>query len=55
LGEDADEFCPERWLDEKSAKEMDKAIITFGSGNRTCVGKNSSLMEMQKLVLQLMR
>lgn len=55
FGEDADEFRPERWLDEKRAKEMDKAIITFGGGNRTCVGKNISLMEMQKLVPQLMR
>jgi len=55
FGEDADDFRPERWLDEKRAKEMDKAIITFGSGNRTCVGKNISLMEMQKLVPQLMR
>jgi cytochrome P450 len=42
-------------LDEKRVKEMDKAIITFGAGNRTCVGKNISLMEMQKLVPQLMR
>jgi len=55
FGEDADEFRPERWLDEKRAKEMDKYIITFGAGNRTCVGKNISLMEMQKLVPQLLR
>jgi cytochrome P450 len=55
FGEDADEFHPERWLDEKRAKEMDKAIITFGSGTRTCVGKNISLMEMHKLVPQLLR
>lgn len=55
FGSDADTFRPERWLDEKRAKEMEKAIITFGAGNRTCVGKNISLMEMQKLVPQLMR
>jgi len=55
FGEDADAFKPERWLDEKRAKEMDKAIITFGGGARTCIGKNISLMEMQKLVPQLMR
>ena len=48
-------FRPERWLDEKRAKEMDKAIITFGAGNRTCVGENISLMEMQKVVPQLLR
>jgi len=34
---------------------MEKAIVTFGAGNRTCIGKNISLMEMQKLVPQLMR
>ena len=34
---------------------MDKAMITFGAGNRTCVGKNISLMEMQKVVPQLLR
>lgn len=55
FGPDADTFRPERWLDEKSAKEMEKAIVTFGAGNRTCIGKNISLMEMQKLVPQLMR
>jgi cytochrome P450 len=55
FGEDADVFRPERWLDEKRAKEMDKAIITFGGGARTCIGKNISLMEMQKLTPQLLR
>lgn len=55
FGEDADVFRPERWFEEKRAKEMEKAIITFGAGNRTCVGKNISLMEMQKLVPELLR
>jgi cytochrome P450 len=55
FGEDSDVFRPERWLDENRAKEMEKAILTFGYGSRTCVGKNISLMEMQKLVPQLLR
>jgi len=55
FGPDAEIFRPERWLDTERAKEMDKYIITFGAGNRTCIGKNISLMEMQKLVPQLLR
>lgn len=55
FGADADVFRPERWLDEKYAKEMDKALLTFGYGSRSCIGKNISLMEIQKLVPQLLR
>jgi cytochrome P450 len=45
FGEDADVFRPERWLEsEAQNKEMEKYLITFGAGSRTCVGKNISLM-----------
>src|SRR5579862_989947 len=44
-GEDAETFNPDRWLEsEERNKEMDKYLITFGAGSRTCVGKNISLM-----------
>ncbi|KAI0170695.1 cytochrome P450 [Pestalotiopsis sp. NC0098] len=56
FGEDADEFRPERWLcDEEKAKVMDRHLLTFGAGARTCIGKNISIMEMGKLVPQVLR
>lgn len=43
FGEDAYEFRPERWLEsEERTKVMEKAIITFGAGTRTCTGRNVS-------------
>ena len=44
-GEDAEQFNPDRWLiSEERNKEMEKFLVTFGAGSRTCVGKNISLM-----------
>ena len=43
FGDDAEVFRPERWLvDEEKVKEMDKAMLLFGTGKRTCIGKNVS-------------
>lgn len=54
---DPDSFIPERWL--KSApeklKEMEQSFFAFGAGSRTCVGKNISLIEMHKIIPQLLR
>ncbi|ETS84381.1 hypothetical protein PFICI_02406 [Pestalotiopsis fici W106-1] len=56
FGDDADEFRPQRWLcDEEKAKNMDRHLLTFGAGARTCIGKNISIMEMGKLVPQVLR
>lgn len=45
FGDDAEEFNPERWLvSDVRNKEMEKYLLTFGAGSRTCVGKNISLM-----------
>jgi cytochrome P450 len=45
FGHDADQFNPERWLESEARnKEMEKYLLTFGAGSRTCVGKNISLM-----------
>ncbi|KIX99149.1 uncharacterized protein Z520_04725 [Fonsecaea multimorphosa CBS 102226] len=56
-GHDAAVFRPERWIDadEKTLKLMDRNWLAFGAGSRTCLGKNISLMEMSKLVPQLLR
>jgi cytochrome P450 len=56
-GEDAYSFRPERWLeaDEKQLKLMERNFLAFGAGARTCLGKNISLLEMSKLVPQVLR
>lgn len=56
-GPDADEFRPERWLDspEEMLKEMNAMHMPFGLGSRTCIGKNISLLEMSKVIPQLVR
>jgi cytochrome P450 len=56
FGEDADEFRPERWLeDPANAAEMNQFLFTFGAGARTCIGKNISYLEMYKLVPAILR
>ena len=55
FGPDVDDFLPERWLEsDEKMSQMNKAWIPFGSGSRTCIGKNISLLEMSKLVPELM-
>jgi cytochrome P450 len=41
FGDDADQFKPARWL-EGDQKRMDKYMMHFGGGTRTCIGKNVS-------------
>ncbi|KAL3447830.1 cytochrome P450 [Aspergillus insuetus] len=49
-------FRPERWLGAKDAVSvMSNHLLTFGAGARTCIGKNISLLEMSKLIPQLVR
>ncbi|KAK5462864.1 hypothetical protein LTS15_002576 [Exophiala xenobiotica] len=56
FGDDARSFRPERWLqDQEQVSRMDRYYMTFGLGSRTCIGKNISLMEMQKVIPQLAR
>ncbi|KAL1987773.1 hypothetical protein VTN96DRAFT_2613 [Rasamsonia emersonii] len=54
---DPDAFIPERWLESspEKLKEMEQSFFVFGAGSRTCIGKNISLMEMHKIVPQLLR
>lgn len=56
FGEDADKFRPGRWLEEGGkAAEMEKHMLIFGAGTRTCIGKNISLAEIHKLVPHVLR
>ncbi|EXJ92842.1 hypothetical protein A1O3_01396 [Capronia epimyces CBS 606.96] len=56
-GASADFFRPERWLE--SSKDqllaMERASLVFGHGSRACIGRNISLLEISKLVPQLLR
>jgi cytochrome P450 len=61
-GADADHFVPERWLqreDETAAewkersRKMRESDLTFGGGNRVCLGKNAGLVEIYKLTATL--
>ncbi|KAF2228074.1 cytochrome P450 [Elsinoe ampelina] len=53
-GPDANDFRPERWLeDEARARYLDSSNMTFGgNGPRTCIGKNIALVEMHKFIAQ---
>ena len=41
FGPDAEVFRPERWLEGDSSR-MEKTMLVFGAGGRTCIGKNVS-------------
>ena len=59
FGQDAAEFRPERWDPANNTPErlmdMERYWLPFGAGSRTCIGRHISLLEMSKLVPQLVR
>ncbi|KAJ0426573.1 hypothetical protein BJY00DRAFT_298131 [Aspergillus carlsbadensis] len=57
FGLDVDKFKPDRWLvtPADKLKVMNGMMLQFGSGSRTCIGKNISLMEIYKLVPSFLR
>ncbi|EOD52098.1 cytochrome p450 family protein [Neofusicoccum parvum] len=48
-GNDVEAFRPDRWLKEDNG-DMHRFFFAFGSGARTCIGRNISWMEMSKLI-----
>ncbi|KAJ5921026.1 Cytochrome P450 E-class group I [Penicillium verhagenii] len=54
FGYDAHEFNPDRWL-APDADRMNKYILQYGAGSRSCMGKNIALCEMYKLIPDLLR
>lgn len=56
FGDDADAFRPERWLvSDEACKAMERHLLLFGAGTRTCIGKNISLVELHTLVPEMLR
>lgn len=51
FGEDADLYRPSRWLEQDSTI-MEKHMLHFGAGTRTCIGKNVSLPAAENQVLK---
>lgn len=56
FGPDAEAWQPKRWLsgDVEKTKYMDHHILSFGSGKRSCLGKNIAMLELIKLVPALL-
>jgi cytochrome P450 len=55
---DPEAFRPERWLEssEGQLREMENLLsLNFGAGSRTCLGKHISLIEIHKVIPQLLR
>ncbi|KAI1496961.1 cytochrome P450 monooxygenase [Biscogniauxia marginata] len=54
FGDDADEFRPERWLeDPQKEANMDKYILSWGYGARICLGRHIAQLETYKLLIQV--
>jgi cytochrome P450 len=61
-GEDTEKFVPERWLQgkgegktefEERTKRMQACDLSFGSGNRACLGRPLALIELYKVIVTI--
>lgn len=64
FGKDPESYRPERWLPAKGKspdeeneriKRMDRYMFQFGGGSHVCIGKNLALLEMNKVLPQILR
>lgn len=53
--DDVEQWNPDRWLTEheKKTKSMEHALLAFGAGKRSCLGKNIAMLELHKVVAAL--
>ena len=50
-GDDSDVFRPERWLTAPEKRlAMERALLSFGSGKRICIGRHIVELEIKKLI-----
>lgn len=54
-GPDADEYNPDRWLEERLTERQKNAFIPFSYGPRSCVGRNVAEMELALTVATVFR
>ncbi|KAI0132758.1 cytochrome P450 [Xylariales sp. AK1849] len=56
FGPDANEFRPERWLENpEDAKKLDKASLAWGGGPHTCPGRNMAELILYRFIPLLFR
>ncbi|KIV99855.1 uncharacterized protein PV09_08523 [Verruconis gallopava] len=59
-GPDTKEFRPERWIEAEAEggerpKVLERNLVSWGLGSRTCIGKNIAMLEMTKLIPRLIQ
>src|SRR3954465_222196 len=54
-GPDANEFNPDRWLDEKASAELEHYYMPFGLGYAACPGINLAKIELSKMAASIIR
>jgi len=55
---DPESYRPERWLESSGAHlaEMESILsLNFGAGSRTCAGKHLAMIEIHKIIPELLR
>ncbi|KAK4183174.1 Pisatin demethylase [Podospora australis] len=56
FGPDPEAFRPERWLEsKKKTAEVEAGLFVFGSGPRVCIGKDVAILELYKLIPEIIR
>ncbi|EMD95336.1 hypothetical protein COCC4DRAFT_44371 [Bipolaris maydis ATCC 48331] len=55
FGKDVHEFRPERWLEGDKTNIGLPESFAFGQGSRSCLGKNISILEMSKVIPQVVQ